>query len=49
MKQPLSKQECKLIFPFSDVLNQKVKSGTVTKNDISTFISIVKEILKDKK
>jgi len=47
MKEPLCKEECELILPFSNVLNEKVKNGTVTKNDFITFISLVKEILKE--
>ena len=49
MKEQIFKEHCELMRPFSEVLNQKIKDYTVTKNDISTFISVVKDILKEPK
>ena len=48
-QQQLSKIECEQIEPFVRVLNQKIYTQNCTKEDISTFISIVKEILKEPK
>jgi transcription elongation factor GreA-like protein len=47
--QQLSKIECEQIEPFVRVLNQKIYTQKCNKADLSTFISIVKEILKEPK
>jgi hypothetical protein len=49
MEQQLSKIECEQIEPFVRVLNQKIYTQNCTKTDLSTFISVVKEILKPEK
>jgi hypothetical protein len=49
MKEPLSKDQCNQIQPFVNALQNRVKDQTVTKMDISIFITLVKDILKNDK
>ena len=44
----LTKEECQQILPFANALQSRLQSNQITKSDISSFISIVKEILKPK-
>jgi hypothetical protein len=57
MKQPqqhlnnrlLFKSECEDILPFVNALQAKIKSQIATKQDISIFITLVKDILMEKR
>jgi hypothetical protein len=49
MHQPISKDKCIQIQPFVNALHNRVKDQTVTKMDISIFITLVKDILKNDK
>jgi hypothetical protein len=49
MYQPISKDKCIQIQPFVNALHNRVKDQTVTKMDISIFITLVKDILKNDK
>jgi hypothetical protein len=49
MYQPLSKDHCLQILPFVNALQNRVKDQTATKMDISIFITLVKDILKNDK
>jgi hypothetical protein len=49
MYNPLSKDQCLQILPFVNALQNRTKEQTVTKMDISVFITLVKDILKNDK